>query len=185
MVLRGTAHFAAEINWSLIYALLTLTTMLACSLLIIYRIIQHAPWISTSPRIVVIMLIRSSGMYLLSLILNLSCTGVEEFRIQSLLHYADTIAAYIKAIAPTLLVGRVSAYANQTLIQFRRVKRWSLCRRTTLHWSAVLRKTTPTTAADAIVWVMVIKCRRDRRARRMCDLALAVLSIEVYLGCGR
>ncbi|PBK96145.1 hypothetical protein ARMGADRAFT_1142871 [Armillaria gallica] len=36
-----TAHFAAYINWLLIYALLTLSAMLTCALLTIYRIIRN------------------------------------------------------------------------------------------------------------------------------------------------
>ncbi|KAK0222371.1 hypothetical protein IW262DRAFT_1553640 [Armillaria fumosa] len=96
--------FSAEIDWSLIYVSLTLATTLVCTLLIMYRILRRAPRMNK----IVEMLIESSAMYSLSLIIYLA------FLSKNLKagYYADIIAPYAKDIAPTLLVGRVSARAN-------------------------------------------------------------------------
>lgn len=133
--INPTRVFAAEIDWSLIYILLTLTTTLLCTLLIIYRIVCHAPEISTSQKIIEI-LIQSSAITSLSLIVYLALVS----RNSESGFYADMIAAYIrvsfhwvpfvlrfdtfKAIAPTLLVGRVSAHANAILQRQKMVVMW-------------------------------------------------------------
>ncbi|SJL15475.1 uncharacterized protein ARMOST_18973 [Armillaria ostoyae] len=106
-VISKTNVFAVDINWALIYILLTLATALLCTFSIIYRILRHAPEITTSHKIIA-MLIESLAMYSLSLIIYIALVS----RNLKASYYADTIAAYIRAIAPTLLVGRVSAYAN-------------------------------------------------------------------------
>ncbi|KAK0460271.1 uncharacterized protein EV420DRAFT_1673477 [Desarmillaria tabescens] len=102
-----TVHLVADVNWSLIYILLTLTTTLMCTILITYRILRNTPRMTAS-RNIVEMLIESSAMYSLSLIIYLALVSKNS---QSG-YYADMIAAYVKVIAPTLLVGRVSAHAN-------------------------------------------------------------------------
>ncbi|KAK0429771.1 hypothetical protein EV421DRAFT_2042523 [Armillaria borealis] len=113
-------RFAAEIDWSLIYILLTLLTTLMCTLLIIYRIVRHAPGMSASRKIIE-MLIESSAMYSLSLIIYLALVSQNsESRI-----YADTIAAYVRVShVPTFLVGRVSAHANTSSRRQQMVAMW-------------------------------------------------------------
>ncbi len=68
--INKTRSFEAEIDWSLIYILLTLSTTIICTLLIIYRIIRHAPG-TTASRKKVDMLIETSAIYSLSLIIYL------------------------------------------------------------------------------------------------------------------
>ncbi|PBK62549.1 hypothetical protein ARMSODRAFT_1089119 [Armillaria solidipes] len=109
----------AEIDWSLIYVSLTLATTLMCTLLIIYRIIRRASGTNTSHKIVE-MLIESSAMYSLSLIIYLALIS-KNFEFGD---YADIIAAYVKVISPTLLVGRVSAHANAVSRREKMVAMW-------------------------------------------------------------
>ncbi|KAK0460267.1 uncharacterized protein EV420DRAFT_1763158 [Desarmillaria tabescens] len=99
--------FVEKIDWSLSYILMTLATTLTCMLLIVYRVARQASGMSASRKIVK-MLIESSAIYSLSLIVYLALVSKN---LESVF-YADLIAAYIKAIAPTLLVGRISAHAN-------------------------------------------------------------------------
>ncbi len=133
--LNGNALFEANIDWSLIYAFLTLATTLTCALLIIYRIVRHAPGMSASRKIVE-MLIESSAMYSISLIIYLALVSKNS----EVSYYADNITSYVrvslhrfaaiqesdifKAIAPTLLVGRVSAYANTISRRKKMVATW-------------------------------------------------------------
>ncbi|KAK0244813.1 hypothetical protein EDD85DRAFT_946109 [Armillaria nabsnona] len=114
-----TGHFAAEIDWTLIYIFMTLATTLLCTLLIVYRIIWHAPRMSASRKIIE-MLIESCAMYSLSLIIYLALVS----RNLESAYYADIIAAYIKPIATTLLVGRVSAHANASLRRQKMAAMW-------------------------------------------------------------
>ncbi|KAK0201362.1 hypothetical protein DFS33DRAFT_1346593 [Desarmillaria ectypa] len=100
----NTGGFAADINWPLIYISLTLATTLLCTLLIVYRIVRLASRVSSYGRIVEIV-IESSAMYSLALIVYLALVARN---LQSS-YYADIIMAYVKVIAPTLLVGRVAA----------------------------------------------------------------------------
>ncbi|KAK0244843.1 hypothetical protein EDD85DRAFT_932833 [Armillaria nabsnona] len=109
----------AEIDWSLIYILLTLATTLICTLLIVYRIIRHAPWMSASRKLIE-MLVESSAMYSISLIVYLVLLSKNS----ESTYYADIISAYVKAIAPTLLVGRVSVYANTISARRKMVAIW-------------------------------------------------------------
>ncbi|PBK96117.1 hypothetical protein ARMGADRAFT_1077628 [Armillaria gallica] len=109
----------AEIDWSFIYILLTLATSLICTLLIVYRIIRHAPWMSASRKLIEI-LVESSAMYSISLIVYLILVSKNS----ESTYYADIISAYVKAIAPTLLVGRVSAYANTISARQKMVAKW-------------------------------------------------------------
>ncbi|KAK0222370.1 hypothetical protein IW262DRAFT_1380110 [Armillaria fumosa] len=117
--LSGNITFEADVDWSLIYAFLTLATTVMCALLIIYRIVRHAREMSASRKIVE-MLIESCAMYLISLIVYLALVAKNsEFS-----YYADVIAAYVRAIAPTLLVGRVSAHANSVSRRQKMVAMW-------------------------------------------------------------
>ncbi len=70
-----TESFAAEINWTLIYVLLTLATTLLSTLLIIYCIVWHTPMMNASHKIIQ-MLIESCTMYSLSLIIYLALRGL-------------------------------------------------------------------------------------------------------------
>ncbi len=128
--------FAAQIDWSLIYIVLVLSTTLLCTFLIIYRIVRYTPEISASRKIVEIF-IESSAMYSLSLIIYVALVS-KNLQVG---YYADTIAAYVrvslnrfafiqksdifKAIAPTLLVGRFSAHANAISQRQKMVATWA------------------------------------------------------------
>ncbi|KAK0244827.1 hypothetical protein EDD85DRAFT_785194 [Armillaria nabsnona] len=114
------AQFATDIDWSLIYIVLILATTLLCTFLIIYPIFRHAPEISASCKIVEI-LIESSAMYSLSLIIYVALVSKN----LEAGYYADIIAAYVRAIAPTLLVGRVSAHANAVSRRQKMVATWA------------------------------------------------------------
>ncbi|KAK0244810.1 hypothetical protein EDD85DRAFT_979839 [Armillaria nabsnona] len=96
--------YAAEIDWPLIYAALSLTTTLMCTLLIVYRIVRFARRLLLFRRIISA-LIESAMIYTLSLIVYLALAG----RNLMAANYADTVAAYVRAIAPTLLALRVAA----------------------------------------------------------------------------
>ncbi|SJL15473.1 uncharacterized protein ARMOST_18971 [Armillaria ostoyae] len=102
-----TGGFAQNINWSLIYALLILATNLICTLSIVYRIICFAHRLLLS-RSIISALIESSAIYTLALVVYLALVG----RNMTAAFYADVVAAYIRAIAPTLLVLRVAAMST-------------------------------------------------------------------------
>ncbi|PBK62583.1 hypothetical protein ARMSODRAFT_604013 [Armillaria solidipes] len=114
-----SAQFTADINWPLIYAFLTLATTLVCTFLIVYRIVRHAPGMSASRKIVE-MLIQSSTMYSLSIIIYLVLVS----RNSDSAYYTDVIATYVRAIAPKLLVGRVSAHVNASSRRQQMVAMW-------------------------------------------------------------
>ncbi|KAK0244838.1 hypothetical protein EDD85DRAFT_946130 [Armillaria nabsnona] len=117
--IMSSDRFAANIDWSLTYILLALATSLICTGLIIYRIIRHASGISASHKIIA-MLIESLAIYSLSLIVYIALV----LKNPKSTFYADVISAYIKAIAPTLLVGRISAYANTISARQKMVAMW-------------------------------------------------------------
>ncbi|PBK96163.1 hypothetical protein ARMGADRAFT_759811 [Armillaria gallica] len=114
-----SAQFAVNVNWSLIYAVLMLATTVMCTLLIVYRIVRHATGMSASYKIIE-MLVESSALYSISLIVYLALVSQNSESGS----YADTIAAYVKVIAPTLLVGRVSAHANASSRRQQMVAMW-------------------------------------------------------------
>ncbi|PBK96223.1 hypothetical protein ARMGADRAFT_1061800 [Armillaria gallica] len=103
----STGGFAVDIDWALIYISLTFATTLLCTLLIVYRIVRLASRVSSYKRIVEIV-IESSAMYSLTLIVYLALVA----RNLESSYYADIIMAYVKVIAPTLLIGRVAAGSN-------------------------------------------------------------------------
>ncbi|KAK0472612.1 hypothetical protein IW261DRAFT_1424204 [Armillaria novae-zelandiae] len=96
--------FGPNINWSLIYALLSLATNLTCTLLIVYKIIHSAPrlFLFQIQRIISA-LIESSMIYTLALIMYLALAG----RNMMAGGYTEIIAVYMRNIAPTFLVLHV------------------------------------------------------------------------------
>lgn len=98
-----TGGFAADIDWVLIYLSLTLATTIVCTLLIVYRIIRHAPRMNASRKIIE-MLIESSAMYSLSLIVYLALVS----RNSESSYYADIIMAYTKVQLSCIPFGRGS-----------------------------------------------------------------------------
>ncbi|KAK0472642.1 hypothetical protein IW261DRAFT_1661308 [Armillaria novae-zelandiae] len=107
--ISNTGGFAAQIDWALIYLSLTLATTLLCTLLIVYRIVRLASGVSSYGKIVEIV-IESSAMYSLTLIVYLALVA----RNLDSAYYADMIVAYIKVIAPTLLIGRIAAGSSSS-----------------------------------------------------------------------
>ncbi|KAK0244824.1 hypothetical protein EDD85DRAFT_946121 [Armillaria nabsnona] len=104
-----TGVLAATIDWPLIYLLLTLTTTVMCTLLIVYRIVRFAHRLLFF-RSIISALIESSAIYTLALIGFLM---VQKRNLMAA-NYADIMLAYIRAIAPTLLILRVAATSNST-----------------------------------------------------------------------
>ncbi|KAK0472630.1 hypothetical protein IW261DRAFT_1570714 [Armillaria novae-zelandiae] len=102
-----SAQFAPNVNWSLINIVLILVTTFWCTFFIVYRVARHTPEMSTSRKIIK-MLIESSAMYSTALIIYLALA----LQNSESGFYIDVISAYIRAIASTLLAGHVSAYAN-------------------------------------------------------------------------
>ncbi|KAK0472628.1 hypothetical protein IW261DRAFT_1570712 [Armillaria novae-zelandiae] len=117
--INEVGQFAAEIDWSLLYIVLMLATTLVCTLLIIYRIVQHSRRTNISLKIIG-MLIESSASYSLSLIVYFVLVSKNS----ESSYYADTIVTYVKPIAPTLLVARVSAHANANFHRGQMVAVW-------------------------------------------------------------
>ncbi len=83
--------FARHIDWTLIYALLMLTTNLLCTLLIVYQIVRFTRRLFRFQS-VISALIQSSGIYTLALIVYLSLVG----RNMMAAFYADVVTAYIR-----------------------------------------------------------------------------------------
>ncbi len=89
--INKSPYFAAEINWSLIYILMTLATTIICTILIIYRIVHLAHGIS-SFRSIISTLIESSAMYSLVLIVYIALVAKN----LEAAYYADLFAAYVR-----------------------------------------------------------------------------------------
>ncbi|KAK0237609.1 hypothetical protein EDD85DRAFT_830887 [Armillaria nabsnona] len=96
-------EYVAQIDWPLIYSLMTLATNLMCTLFIVYRIVHFAQRIF-SFRSIISAMIESSAIYPLAMIVYLVLVG----RNLMSASYADIIVAYSKGIAPTFLVLRVA-----------------------------------------------------------------------------
>ncbi len=79
-----SSEFAGEIDWSLIYILMTLATTVICTILILYRIIRLAHRVSLF-RSIISTLAESSAMYSLVLIVYLALV-VKNLRVA---YYAD------------------------------------------------------------------------------------------------
>ncbi|KAK0219978.1 hypothetical protein IW262DRAFT_1494158 [Armillaria fumosa] len=95
----------------ILYISFALTTTLSCTLLIIYRIVTT---VGVSRRAegrlrvyhrFIEVLVESSALYSISLILYLAFTIRDGFAS----YYLDVISGIMKGIAPTLLVGRITA----------------------------------------------------------------------------
>ncbi|PBK93592.1 hypothetical protein ARMGADRAFT_1062978 [Armillaria gallica] len=95
----------------LLYSCFVLVTTLCCTLLIIFRIVTVA-WAAgevgsglRAYRHTLEILVESSALYSISLILYIA------FDVQDnvLFSYFDSLAAFARGIAPTLLIGRVAA----------------------------------------------------------------------------
>ncbi|PBK96208.1 hypothetical protein ARMGADRAFT_1077714 [Armillaria gallica] len=99
-----SVSFTTEIDWSLVYTVLILTTTLMCTLLIVYRIVRFAHRLLLFRRIIST-LIESAMIYTLTLIVYLALVGSN----MTAAYYADIIATYARAIATTLLALRVAA----------------------------------------------------------------------------
>ncbi|KAK0221109.1 hypothetical protein EDD85DRAFT_1028369 [Armillaria nabsnona] len=95
------------VNWAILYSSLILTTLLWCTILIIYRILSVA---SAAGRIgvyqrLIEMLVESALLYSAVIVVLL----VFEVRNETSGAYVEEVAIAIRAIAPTILVGRVAA----------------------------------------------------------------------------
>ncbi|PBK62571.1 hypothetical protein ARMSODRAFT_980624 [Armillaria solidipes] len=98
-----SVSFATEIDWPLIYIVLSLTTTLMCTLFIVYRIVRFAHRLLLFRRIISA-LIESAMIYTLTLTAYLALVGTQ----MTTAYYADIVATYARAIAPTLLALRVA-----------------------------------------------------------------------------
>ncbi|KAK0244839.1 hypothetical protein EDD85DRAFT_979891 [Armillaria nabsnona] len=86
-----TGVFAVQIDWSLIYILLTLTATVLCTVLIVYRIVHFTHRLLLF-RSIISALIESSAIYTLALILYLALVA----RNMTAAYYTDTFAAYVR-----------------------------------------------------------------------------------------
>ncbi|KAK0490465.1 hypothetical protein IW261DRAFT_14659 [Armillaria novae-zelandiae] len=102
-----TSGYRTKIDWSILYLSFTLATTVLTTLLILYRIIRvaNSPYRigHRSYRRVIEILVESAALYSISVIVYMGLVASND---QSA-YYADAIMAYIKGIAPTLLVARV------------------------------------------------------------------------------
>ncbi|KAK0472640.1 hypothetical protein IW261DRAFT_1570751 [Armillaria novae-zelandiae] len=112
-------QFMANVNWSMVYLVLMLATTVICTLLIVYRIFWHATGMKAYHKIIE-MLIESSALYSISLIIYLALVSKN---LESS-YYMDIVTAYVRAIAPTLLVGHISAHAKANLHRQQTVAMW-------------------------------------------------------------
>ncbi len=83
--------FAPQIDWTLMYIVLSLTTTVICTVLIVYRIVHFAHRILLF-RSIISALIESSAIYTLALIVYLGLVG----RNMMAGYYADVVGAYIR-----------------------------------------------------------------------------------------
>ncbi|KAK0467721.1 uncharacterized protein EV420DRAFT_1757997 [Desarmillaria tabescens] len=104
-----TSGYTTKIDWTILYLSFTLATTVLTTLLIIFRIVKvgnSAPGTGLSSyRRVIEMLIESAALYSLSVIGYMGLVASNDHSA----YYADAIMAYIKGIAPTLLVARVAS----------------------------------------------------------------------------
>ncbi|SJL13555.1 uncharacterized protein ARMOST_16999 [Armillaria ostoyae] len=96
---------------SMLYATFSLVTTIWCTLLIIYHILANS---RAGGRLgayhhVIEVLVESSALYSVSLIIYMACFASNAWG----LNYSDTTALIARGIAPTLLVGRVTAGHTQ------------------------------------------------------------------------
>ncbi|PBK81485.1 hypothetical protein ARMGADRAFT_1171384 [Armillaria gallica] len=110
VVYHEYVHGSADV-FPVLYASFILATTLWCTLLIIHRILtvtrfrQGAEGRLGAFHRFVEALVESSALYSVSLILFLAFAIRKDLK----MHYFDIIAGIVKGIAPTLLVGRITA----------------------------------------------------------------------------
>ncbi|SJL14003.1 uncharacterized protein ARMOST_17455 [Armillaria ostoyae] len=95
------------VNWAVLYSSLILTTLLCCTILIIYRILRLGG-ISAGMRVyhrVVEVLVESASLYSAIIVVLL----VFEVRNEGAGAYIEEFAIAMRGIVPTMLVGRVAA----------------------------------------------------------------------------
>ncbi|PBK67630.1 hypothetical protein ARMSODRAFT_959263 [Armillaria solidipes] len=111
MAMYSTYFQGNSVGFPVLYSSLFLVTTLWCTLLIIYRIVTVAGvGRGAEGRLrvychLIEVLVESSALYSISLILFLAFTIREDFG----LYYFDVIAGIAKGLAPTLLIGRITA----------------------------------------------------------------------------
>ncbi|KAK0222375.1 hypothetical protein IW262DRAFT_976436 [Armillaria fumosa] len=96
--------FEPQVDWPLIYIVLTLTTTVICTVLILCRIGRFAQKLLLF-RSIISALIESWTIYTLALVAYLALVRGNAMSAAC----ADIVATYVRAIAPTLLVLRVAA----------------------------------------------------------------------------
>ncbi|KAG7441745.1 uncharacterized protein BT62DRAFT_997020 [Guyanagaster necrorhizus] len=107
---HGTTLYDPYATWVILYLSLVLATNILCTLLIIYRIItvvradRGGTGIKTY-RGAIEILVESAFLYSFALLLYVIFVARETLTAQ----YLDTLAAVVRGIAPTLVVGRVAA----------------------------------------------------------------------------
>ncbi|SJL14004.1 uncharacterized protein ARMOST_17456 [Armillaria ostoyae] len=96
------------VNWAVLYSSLIMATLLWCTILIIYRILTLSGGVAAGMRVyrrVVEILVESAALYSAVIVVLL----VFEVRNERSGDYVEEVAIAIRAIAPTILVGRVAA----------------------------------------------------------------------------
>ncbi|KAK0229255.1 hypothetical protein EDD85DRAFT_140939 [Armillaria nabsnona] len=106
----GSAWSAAQIDWMLPYFSMSLTVTLYCTLVIIYRITVIKASIETGTRRLWIeAIVESAALYAVALIIMLAFYA----RGDTHANYPIVVTTMITALAPTLIVARVSSGATR------------------------------------------------------------------------
>ncbi|KAK0224670.1 hypothetical protein EDD85DRAFT_891685, partial [Armillaria nabsnona] len=95
------------VNWAVLYASLILATLLWCTIFIIYRILKVGG-VTAGMRAyhrVIELLVESAALYSAVLVILV----VLEVRNELVGGYIEEVAAAVKGIVPTILVGRIAA----------------------------------------------------------------------------
>ncbi|KAK0209539.1 hypothetical protein IW262DRAFT_1468787 [Armillaria fumosa] len=100
-------YLEKAVNWALLYASLIMATLLWCTILIIYRILQVG---GTAGRIhvyqrVIKMLVESALLYSVAIVILL----VFEAHNEIATNYIEGLAIAMRGIMPTMLVGHIAA----------------------------------------------------------------------------
>ncbi|KAK0463407.1 hypothetical protein IW261DRAFT_1613648 [Armillaria novae-zelandiae] len=102
----GSAWSASQIDWMLPYFSLSLTVTLYCTLVIIYRITVTKPSIEMGTRRLWIeVIVESAALYAVALIIMLAFYARGDVHA----NYPIVVTTMITALAPTLIVARVSS----------------------------------------------------------------------------
>lgn len=106
----GSAWSAAQIDWMIPYFSMSLTVTLLCTLVIIYRITVIKPSIENGTRRLWIeVIVESAALYAIALIIMLAFYAKNDVHT----NYPIVVATMITALAPTLIVARVSSGATR------------------------------------------------------------------------